>query len=243
MTDNNTKTIRLVADVVAPAAIVLVTIALFFLFKPEEPGTLFWTNMVYTAFLEIILFAYIVWLPVHGTSLALKWMCGIYSVVYIAIALLWMLLYGCLLFHWVPLKVYFAFIAVLTVLWIFVGALSLKVDHGHDTSTAILSENRQRANEVNNSGEMYLQQFNLLLKLHPELNGASAAVTSLCRSLASLSPLVLSSPRAARQIQDIDRELEELLTEPVSEEQAMRLKEFSDKSLITLNFLKKSVRK
>lgn len=243
MTGNKNKNIRLVADVIAPAAVILVTIALFFLFMPEEPGTLFWTNMVYTAFLEILLFAYIVWLPVHGTSLALKWMCGIYTVVYIAVSLVWMLLYGVLLCHWVPVKVYFAFIAVVTVLWIFVGALSLKVDNEHDTSTATLSDNRQRANEVNGSGEMYLQQFNLLRTLHPELGVASQAVTSLCRGLATLSPLVMANSNAAGQIRIIASGLGDLLAEPTSDEQAMRLKEFSDKSLITLNYLKKSVLK
>lgn len=243
MNGRNTNNIRLIADVIAPAAIISVTIALFFLFMPEEPGTLFWTNLVYTAFLEVILFAYIVWLPVHGTSLALKWMCGIYSVVYIAISLVWMLLYGAVLHHWVSIKVYFAVIAVITVLWIFVGALSLKVDNDHDTSTAALSENRRRANEVNNCGEMYLQQFNLLLKLHPELSEASGPITSLCRSLASLSPVIMGNPNAARQIGNIGSELEDLLAEPVSEQLAARLKEFSDKSLITINYLSKSVRK
>lgn len=233
----------MVADVIAPLAVVLVTIALFFIFKPEDPGTLFWTNLVYLPFLEIILFAYIVWLPAHGTSLALKWMCGIYSVVYICIALVWMLLFSVLLWHWLPIKVYFAVIAVITSLWILVGALSLKADNAHQTSVETLADNRRLVDSVNNNADMYLQQFNLLVMAHPELEGAAPQVTALCRALATLSPAVMADPNAARRINAICSEFEDILEESGSDMLSAKLKEYAGYSLIKLNQIKKSVRK
>ena len=237
---NNNK-IRILADVLAPFAVVMVTVALFFIFMPEEPGTLFWTNMVYSALLEIILFAYIVWLPSRGTSVALKWMCGIYSIFYICVAVVWMLLFSVLLCHWLPIKVYFAVIAVITGLWILLGALSLKADNTHHTSSATLADNRRRANEVSAEAEMFLQQFELLAIAHPELKHASISVRTLCRGLASLSPVVMAQPFASKRVKEICSGLEDILAEPVTDTYSPKLKDYADNSIIVLNNLKKSV--
>lgn len=243
MTMNNQKTINLVADVIAPLAVILVTIALFFIFMPAEPGTLFWTNLVYSVFLEIILFAYIVWLPSRDSSIVLKWMSGIYSVFYIGIALVWMLLFSILLCHWLPIKVYFAVIMVLTVLWVLVGAVTVKVDNIDRISSASLADNRRQADYITGNAEMLLQQFNLLLVAHPELTYLSSPVTTLCRGLSTVSPAAMSDPIVASRIGAICSRLEGILAEPTSEEFASRLKEYAEKSIITLNTIKKSIRK
>lgn len=243
MTMSNKKTINLISDVLAPLAIIVVTIALFFTFQPEEPGTLFWTNLVYSVILEIILLAYIVWLPAHGDSVALKWMFGVYSVIYVCIALAWMLLFSIVLCHWVSIKVYYAVIAILTVLWILISAQSLKVDKSNETSTAILTENRKNLDHVSNNAEMMLQQFNLMLSLHPELREASSSVSSLCRGLMTLSPSAMGDTVAAGRVNNICSGLENLLNEQFSDTYPSKLKEYAEKSTITLNNIKKSIRK
>lgn len=239
----NNRTINLVADVIAPLAIVTVTVALFFVFQPEVPGTLFWTNMVYVSFLEILLLAYIVRLPAHGSTVALKWMCGIYSVVYISISLIWLLFFSLVLSRWCPIKLYFAVIAVLTVLWILACTLSLKVDNINETSIATLSDNRRQTDRINNHADMLMQQFRLMVTAHPELGVASQPVTALCRGLSTLSPAVMADPTAAKRVNNICSELDDKLSEPASDTLARSLKDFAERSLITLNQLKKSVRK
>lgn len=243
MNEKKTNNIRLVADIIVPAAVILVTTAIFFLFIPEEPGTLFWSNLVYTIFLEFILLTYIVWLPAHGSSVVLKWVGGVNCMLYVATALVWMLIYGVLLQHWASIKIYYAVIAILTVFWLFASSLSFKVDNDHKTANETLSANRSRAEIVNSKGEMYLQQFNMLLGTYPELGMASGPVTSLCHNLSSMSPVIMGVPEAAQQINDICRKLEDLISEPASEDVAERLKNFSENSLLTINYLKKSVRK
>jgi len=180
---------------------------------------------------------------VHGTSVALKWVEGVNCVLYVVAALAWMFIYGFLLQHSVSIKVYYAVIAILTVVWFFAGSLSLKVDSDHKTATEILSANRARVNTVNSKGEMYLRQFNRLLDGHPEMGMAAGPVTSLCRNLSSMSLVVVANHNAARQINDICRELEDLLAEPASEDVADRLKIFSENSLLTINYIKQTVRK
>lgn len=243
MTMSNKKTINLISDVLAPLAIILVTIALFFTFQPEEPGTLFWTNLVYSVILEIILLAYIVWLPAHGDSVALKWMFGVYSIIYVGIALAWMIIFSIVLCLWMSIKVYYAVIAIITVLWILISAQSLKVDKSNETSTALLSENRKNIDHVSNNAEMMMQQFNLMLSLHPELKEAASSVSLLCRGLMTLSPSAMGDQTAAKRVNNICSGLEDMLNEPFSDTYSSRLKEYAGKSTITLNNIKNSIRK
>ncbi len=238
------KNINLIADVLAPLAVIAVTIALFILFMPAEPGALFWTNLGYLVFLEIILFAYITWLPKRGSSVVLKWMTGIFSVFYIAAGLVWMLIFSAALSHWAPIKVYYAGIMVLTVLWIFVGTFTVKVDNDNNIAIETLSENRHRVDYVNGHADMLLNQFNMMRKAHgKELDGATGAVTSLCRGLSTLAPCAMSKPEVANRIIGICEGLEKMLSEPLAEDSSSRIKDYAEKSLITLNSLKKSIRK
>lgn len=241
---SNTKSINIFANVVAPLGVVLVTIALFFIFMPEEPGTLFWFNMIYTAALETLLFAYIVWLPARQGSVALKWMCGSFTLAYICIAVIWMLLFSLSTLHdmW-SLKVYFSVIAALTVLWIFIGATTVKVDNIHETSVEALSDNRSNLNRVIANADMLRERFKLRTKSFPELNPASSAVTTLCSGLATLSPTAMADASAAKRIKSIISGLEDFLDEPMSDQTASRLKDYADESIIILNSIKKSIRK
>ena len=241
---SNTKSINIFANVVAPLAVVIVTVALFFIFMPQEPGTLFWFNMIYTAVLETLLFAYIVWLPAQQGSVALKWMCGSFTLAYICIAFTWMLLFSLSTLHdmW-SLKVYFSVIAVLTVLWIFIGATTVKVDNIHETSVEALADNREKLNRVTAKADMLLERFNLKKRSHPELNQSSSAVTALCRGLATLSPTSMADASAAKRINNIISGLEEILDENVSGQMTSRLRDYAEESTIILNSIKKSIRK
>jgi len=53
MNENKANNIRLVADIIAPAAVISVTVALFLLFIPEEAGALFWTIWPIQFFLSL----------------------------------------------------------------------------------------------------------------------------------------------------------------------------------------------
>lgn len=243
MSTNNTKTINFLADIIAPLGIVLVTVALFLIFMPENPWTLFWFNIIYTSVLEIILFAYIVWLPRRGGSVVLKWMCGTSCIVYICIAVIWMLLFALVLCYWCPLKLYFSVLAGLTTLWIFIGATTVKVDNIGETSRSVLDNSRRKVDNVINKAEMLLEQFNLLKTTHSELTQASLSVTLLCRGLSTLSPTAMTDENTVKRIQSIISGLEDLLDESIFDLSVSRLKEYADRSLITLNGIKKSIRK
>lgn len=240
---SNTKSIHLFANIVAPLAVIVVTVVLFLIFMPEEPSALFWFNMLYTALLETILFAYIVWLPASRGSVALKWMCGTSTIAYICIAFIWMLLFSLSLHQMWSLRVYFSVIAVLTVLWIFIGATTVKVDDIHETSVEVLNNNRILLDKVTANAEMLLERFKLQIKSHHELNEALSSVTTLCRGMATLSPTAMAVSSAAKRINAIISGLEDLLDEPFSDQAPSRIKDYADESIILLNSIKKSIRK
>ena len=63
-----TKRISFISEVLLPIVIYVVTIAMFFVFMPEEAGALFWVNLVYTLFLETLLFGWLIWVRKSDTK-------------------------------------------------------------------------------------------------------------------------------------------------------------------------------
>lgn len=243
MNTSKTRAINIFADVIAPLGVVGVTIALFLVFMPENAGSLYWFNLVFSSFLEILLFAYIVWLPRREGSVVLKWMFGTFTVAYICLSFLWMLLFSLILVHWLTLKVYFSVIAALTVIWIFIGATTVKADNSAENSDAVLKHNRTKTDRVINRAEMLSDQFNLLKTIHPELTQASTSVNALCRGLATLSPSAMADDSAAKRINAIIAGLEEIFDGSASDLAPSRIKEYADQSIISLNSIKKAIRK
>lgn len=240
---NTTKRINIFANVMSPIAVMVVTIVLFFVFSPDDTGTLFWFNMIYTVMLEGILFAYIGWLPLSKSSVILKWMCGTFAIIYICIALVWMLLFGLLLCHWMSLKIYFSVISVISVIWIYVNATTVKVDNISETSKEKLSDNRHKLDYIVSHSDMMSEQFNLIMSVHPELSTAASSVRSLCKGLATLSPTAMADDVITKQVNNIISGFREILDIPISEQSASQIKNYADNALLTLNNIKRSIRR
>lgn len=243
MTIKNKKTINFLADVIAPLGVILVTILIFLIFMPQEPGILYWSDMVYTIWLEVLLFSYIIWLPRHGESVALKWMGSLYTMGYIGISVVWMIVFGLWLYPSWTIKVYFSVIAALFVLWLLICALSLKAENSYESSKDTLSNNRSQLDQVITTAEMLSQQFSLLASTRPELNTIKPSINALCRGLKTLSPTAMADPNASRRVTAICSHLEDNLTRINMDMSVAQIKEFADQSLIILNTIKNSIRK
>lgn len=244
MTDSSRK-ITLMADVVAPALTVALTLVLFGIFAPADATALYWFNMAYTALLELLLFGYLRWLPASGptTSVALKVIFGGYTLAYVAGALCWLLLYSTALTSLLSLKVYFSVIAVATVLWILCASLTLKADVAHTESVRTMSHRRDLADTVEHTAAMLASQFAIMQNAHPELLEARPAFDRLIHGLQSVSPAVMASPGADTRLLGICTELESAMKRSFSEHTPSELKSLCETQLITLNFIKQSARR
>lgn len=118
------------ANVVMPAAVIAATVLMFFLFRPEESGALFYVNLCYTLLLEGVFFG---WLGLlrgdNGFSVAFRAAMGVCAFFYVMAGFGWMLLYGMLLSTVLALKWYIALIVIFTLIWLIVGALLAQADN------------------------------------------------------------------------------------------------------------------
>ena len=122
--------INLMANVVMPVITLLTTIALAFLFQPEECGTLFYFNLCYILFLECIFFGWLSFLR-SGTqevSTVFRIVTGVMAIYYVIIGASIMLVYSLILSHWVGIKWYIAVLFVLTLLWFILATLIAQAD-------------------------------------------------------------------------------------------------------------------
>lgn len=239
------RIINLIANIFAPSAVIIVTIVLFFVFGSEETGELFWSNLIFTIFFEVIFFAYTTWFPIFGTSIALKWVCGINTTIYLSSAIIWMLTYSIVLRNLLPLKVYFSIMAVITTLWIVLGAISFKADSKYSDSLSNIEKNRKRVDRVNEKGELFLNHFNNLTEGYPELISISDQVKTFCYSLKTLSPAVMSMPDVVRNINAICDNFEKTISGHITDISSAKnkIRECAEISLLQLNNLKKAIRK
>ena len=105
---------------------VVVTVLGFLVFAPEEPGKLFYVNMVYLVLLEILFFGWF-----HMGKLKsdvaqtpyFKVFVGMHTMGYLVVSLLWMLIYTVFLSEKVDLKVYLLVIGVLSLIWIVMASI------------------------------------------------------------------------------------------------------------------------
>ena len=127
------KPINIIANIILPIVVVGITVTLFFMFKPEKPTTLFYINLGYTVFLEIVFFGYLnLWYAkVKEFSTPFLAVFGVYAAFYAIIGTIWMFGYSLILSYFIPLKIYIAVLIVITLLWIILSVLTAQTDSNY----------------------------------------------------------------------------------------------------------------
>ena len=105
---------------------VVVTVLGFLVFAPEEPGKLFYVNMVYLVLLEILFFGWFHMGKLKSDAAQtpyFKVFVGMHTMGYLVVSLMWMLIYTVFLSEKVDLKVYLLVIGVLSLIWIVMASI------------------------------------------------------------------------------------------------------------------------
>lgn len=211
-----TKKVSMFAGIVVPALAVIATIVLFFILKPEEPvWHLFVFNMLYTAFLELVFFGWLGFL-FHGdkaeTSQVFKITSGITALYYTVLGVFVMLLYNLGLRH-IPLaaKYYYIAIFIITLIWIIVGSILLRVDVNDTEKDSIKSQHTKEIALIISKMKVLASRFSTLQSLH----GAKGenAVDLLLVEFKGLTPKVAESQISMNKLNTIIEELDQLLDE------------------------------
>ena len=105
---------------------VVVTLLGFLVFAPEEPGKLFYINMVYLVLLEGLFFGWFHMGKLKSDAAQtpyFKVFVGMHTMGYLVVSLLWMLIYSVFLSEKVDLKVYLLVIGILSLIWIVLASI------------------------------------------------------------------------------------------------------------------------
>ena len=244
------KKINTIANIVLPIVVIAITVALFFMFKPQEITALFYINLFYIVFFEAIFFGYlnILHIKTDGLSTPFFAVFGIYSLYYVIVGFGWLLLYSLGLSYFIPLKIYIAVLMVLTLLWIIISVLTAQTDSNYKQTTDKLKEQGQSLN-------FYTQKITLLASRYAKLcnekdlkyetnSNNRTALDRLMGKINSLTPSILQNETAAAQITSLFSKCENIIDETESatkekmQEMQKKMQRFVDNAVAELDMLK-----
>ena len=213
------KTINLLANVVVPIVTGVLTIVLFFLFRPEETTALFYLNLVYSLVLEGVFFGYIGSLhrDSETVSTPFKTVFGITAAYYIIGGLGWMLLYSLLLRHFTSIKVYIAVLAIFTLLWIILSLILGQTDSNYQADIRQQEEKNKTINFHSQKMRLLATRYERLCRdkgiLPSDNSNGHTPLDLLSSKISGLTPNVLRNATAVEQLNSIIAKCEALLYE------------------------------
>ena len=151
------RTLFILAYVVLPCFVCLITAGIFWLFMPAEPSPLFYTNLAVTLWLEVVCFGYLGLLKAktQGFTAPLFAFIGVGAAYYILCAGAWMLLYSFLLPEAISCKAYIVVHVVMLLIWIIVGTLVAQQDNAY-------YERTEQLRQDNKTIDFFIQEMNVL---------------------------------------------------------------------------------
>lgn len=120
---------------------IVVTVLGFLVFAPEEPGKLFYVNLVYLIVLEGLFFGWFHMGKLKGDADQtpyFKVFVGIHTMYYLLVSIVWMVIYTAFLSEKVDLKIYLLVIATISLIWIVLASIIGRQDtHYHAQQTQL----------------------------------------------------------------------------------------------------------
>ena len=208
--------ISFVSGVIIPILTLIVTTILFFALGPAEKTSLFYVNLGYTLFLELVFFGYLTFLRVGSreTTGAFYSVIAAFSWYYIIVGLIIMLVYTLGLASIFALKYYVSALAVITLVWIIVGALLTETDARHHADTVQLTERGQTLHyylEKMSQIERRYKALNKDLELPATTQNYDNEFSRLTVKIKSLLPNVFNSDTAQEKLTAIITQSTDLL--------------------------------
>lgn len=210
------KIVSILSGVVLPIVTAIATIVLFFIFKPEEPTWhLFIFNMLYTVFLEMILFGWLGFLY-HGnngeTTNVFKIVSGVTALYYVIVGVIIMLVYNFgLRYIPLPIRYYYATILIITLLWIILGFILLRIDVQDKKKDQIKTTQTKEIGNIISRMKVIASRFSSLQAIH----GAKGenAIDLLFAEFKGLTPKDAENKVSLNKLNSIIEELDNLLDE------------------------------
>lgn len=249
------KGVGLNTKFVMPLIVIIATLVITLVLKPEEPTTLFWVNLGFGLLWEFVFFGWLALSRSDSSSFSsvFKAVSGGMSLYYVVISFFVMLVYSIGLSDVIHIKWYICILVVLTVLWYVLGSLVIHYDNSFSTgqqelndakavttlNTAKLSMLANRCSQIyDDHGEKYETEANI-----------KNPVERLLPKFKSITPNVLRNSMTVTQLNLIINNCEELLDklESAEDKEAFKaaeekLERFIKTSISDVDFLKSTAR-
>jgi|GEM_PF-2053207 len=228
------KNISFITSVALPLITVVVTIGLFFLFKKEHAGSLFWINLCYTLILESLFFTYLEVLRkgYKSFSAALYAVLGTGALIYTITGIAWMLLYSFVLTPSVSIKVYIAVIIILSLIWFVLAVLIGRNDATYKESTEQLKTSQHTLQYYTEKMKVLCSKYEKIcnekgLEYKTDSNNKTV-LNHLANKIAFLTPNVLNNELTVSKLNSIIDKCGEIINETTAageeEKEALRKK-------------------
>lgn len=250
------KGVGLNTKLVMPSVVIIATIAICLVLKPEEPTELYWVNLGFGVFWELIFFG---WMALSRSetsvvSSVFKAVSGGMSLYYVIISFLIMLVYTIGLAEHIHIKWYICVLVVLTIIWYILGSLVAHYDNSFSDQQDMLNESK--AIVTLNASKM----LQLVIRCSQIYKGQGAKyateaniknpVERLSQKFQFISPNVLKNSMAVSQLNMIITTCDELLDNLESAEDKETFKKAEEKlerfvktSIADIDFLKNTTRR
>ena len=249
--------INIVSNIVLPIVVVGTTIGMFFLLKPQETTSLFWINLFYTVFLEVVFFGYINVLHLKTKDLSSPFYAvfGAYCFYYIILGLVCMVGYTFMVkFIYAPEtnKAYIAALMNITLLWVIVSVITAQTDSNYKQTVVELKERGQSLNFFTQKIALLASRYEKLcaekgLKYETQSSNR-VELDRLKGKISFLTPNVFNNDTAVAQITALFGKCEDLIDEmeEASAEKAptvqKKMQRFVDNAVSELDMVKNLAR-
>lgn len=245
------KQVTFFSAVLVPLITIGLTVGLFFLLVPEEKHEdLFYFNLGYACFLELIFFGYFNFIRVdkNNVSGAMYSIMGPFALYYIISGLAIMLIYTLALSGVMAMKYYISILSVMTVLWLIVGSLLAETDVKHKSNMDQLKVDKNTINFFKSKSLALANEYEALSKekniVYKDESSNRSDMNRLTNAFQSITPNVLRDSNTITKLQAILDQAETMVSKFGNSNDetktivAAEVKQFVDASVKEIEFLK-----
>ena len=239
----NSKFLSALSGVILPVITAVVTIILFIVFRPQK---MFWPlfvfNMLYTVFLELIIFCYIGFIRLNEkaeSSNLFKLAKGNSALYYVLFGAVFMLIYNAALRD-IPMRslYYGAIILFVTLLWIIIGSIILRT-HGQSKEKGDLRGDQSQAiNDMISKMKVLTSRFSTL----QSINGEEAETTSVDQLMDKFNNLSAKNVKNQTDLDKLNTIINDL-DKMMDEAEAADKENYSENAEIISLYAKKNIGK
>ena len=202
--------ISFVSNILIPILTGIITLVLFLLFRPENAGALFYTNMIYTLLLEGFLFGFLSLLQKESKNIsgAFYSIISVGAIYYIIFGSGWMIAYS--------YKVYIAVHSIIFLLFIIVGSIVTRTDNSYHEKTEEQTQQmrsiRFYTEKMNQLASKYLQQG---IDKDTDLSqwDGYKVLGTLITKINHLTPSIFRNDMAVKQLSNMLENCEKIVAE------------------------------